>query len=323
MSRILAFNHLNKHTSVNTISTYINDMMNEAKDNSEIVVDIFKIWLYKRHVKEGEKEKLLSYRYFLELYNLFPNTCINIVESRLFGTIGYWKDMFLIWGLINNMKLSDSDKYNKYDTLINAFRTTILTQRLEDLRELNTILKPQKICHYSNDGLREKLKNIKHLDISYVGKYCIREKSPFNTALYWYIPSNNGLLKQSHVSYMIRGSLRIRNNNGTIVDYPYNKPVPSTIKKTYRQLNSKLNVALNVPETMLCSKKYELLDPDTFPYLFKQRNKKVLIKNNLYKESNKVTDYKKDSFEIAMDKDIYYELTTILRKSNEGILKFI
>ena len=323
MSRILAFNHLNKHTSVNTISTYINDMLLESKDNSEIVVDIFKIWLYKRHVKEGEKEKLLSYRYFLELYNLFPNTCINIVESRLFGKIGYWKDMFLIWGLINKMNLSDSDKYNKYDKLINAFRTTILKQRLEDLRELNTILNPHKIGHYSNEELRDRLKTIKHLDISYVGKYCIREKSPFNNALYWYIPSKNGLLKQSHVSYMIRGSLRIKSKNGNIVDYPYNKPVPSTIKKTYRQLNSKLNVALNVPETMLCSKNYELLDPDTFPYLFKQRNKKLLIKNNLYKESNKVINYKKDSFEIAMNKDIYYELTTILRNSNESLLKFI
>ena len=323
MSRILTFNQLNKNTPVNTISTYINDMLLESKDNNEIVVDIFKIWLYKRHVKEGEKEKLLSYRYFLELYNLFPKTCISIVESRLFGTIGYWKDMFLIWGLINKMNLTELEKFNKYDKLINSFRTTILSQRFDDLQTLNSILKPQKICHYSNKELRARLKNIKHLDISYVGKYCIREKSPFNNALYWYIPSKNGLLKQSHVSYMIRGSLRIRTNNGTIVDYPYNKPVPSKIKKTYRQLNSKLNVALNVPETMLCSKNYELLDPDTFPYLFKQRNKKVLIKNNLYKESNKVINYKKDSFEIAMNKDIYYELTTILRKSNEGILKFI
>ena len=323
MSRILTFNQLNKNTPVNTISTYINDMLLESKDNNEIVVDIFKIWLYKRHVKEGEKEKLLSYRYFLELYNLFPKTCISIVESRLFGTIGYWKDMFLIWGLINKMNLTELEKFNKYDKLINSFRTTILSQRFDDLQTLNSILKPQKICHYSNKELRHRLKNIKHLDISYVGKYCIREKSPFNNALYWYIPSKNGLLKQSHVSYMIRGSLRIRTNNGTIVDYPYNKPVPSKIKKTYRQLNSKLNVALNVPETMLCSKNYELLDPDTFPYLFKQRNKKVLIKNNLYKESNKVINYKKDSFEIAMNKDIYYELTTILRKSNEGILKFI
>ena len=320
MSRILAFNKLNKNTSVNTISKYINDMLLESKDNSEIVVDIFKIWLYKRHVKEGEKEKLLSYRYFLELYNLFPKTCISIVESRLFGKIGYWKDMFLIWGLINKMNLSELEKFNKYDKLINSFRTTILSQRFDDLQELNTILKPQKICHYSNEELRDRLKIINHLDISYVGKYCIREKSPFNNVLYWYIPSKNGLLKQSHVSYMIRGSLRIRTNNGTIVDYPYHKSVPTKIKKTYRQLNSKLNVALNVPETMLCSKKYELLDPNTFPYLFKQRNKKVLIKNNLYKESkesNKVMNYKKDSFEIAMNKDIYYELTTILRKSNE------
>ena len=31
----------------------------------------------------------------------------------------------------------------------------------------------------------------------------------------------------------------------------------------------------------------------------------------------------KDSFEIAMNKDIYYELTTILRNSNESLLKFI
>ena len=42
-----------------------------------------------------------------------------------------------------------------------------------------------------------------------------------------------------------------------------------------------------------------------------------------FKESNKVINCKKDSFEMAMTKDIYYELNNILRKSNESLLKFI
>ena len=42
-------------------------MINEAKiqtspnDINQALLDIFKIWIYKRHVREGSKEKLLSY----------------------------------------------------------------------------------------------------------------------------------------------------------------------------------------------------------------------------------------------------------------------
>jgi hypothetical protein len=305
----------------NNINYHINSMINEAKiqpnkiDQKHALLDIFKIWFYKRHVREGSKEKLLSYKYFLELYDIFPEACIEIVNERIFGEIGYWKDLFLIWGLINKMEIDDTERYIKYNRLIESFRKSILDQRLEDLRKLNKCVSPKKLGDFSNDDLREFLNNINKPKLSYVGKYCIREKSVFNKCLFWYVKTDTELIKQSNISYMMRGSLRIINDKNELCEYPNNKQVPSATKKTYRKLNAKLNVALDVPEMLMCNKQFELLDPLTFPYLFRKRNENALLKNNILKVYRKDSDYKysfNESFDDAMNKPIY----TSLEKAN-------
>jgi len=314
--RINAFTNLN----CNNLKPNINNMINEAKlqstkkDQKQGLLDIFKIWVYKRHVREGSKEKLLSYNYFLELYDLFPDACIEIVNERIFGEIGYWKDLFLIWGLINKMEIDDTERYVKYNRLIEAFRKSILDQRLEDLRKLNKCVGPRKLGDYSNDDLRDFLKTIDKPNLSYVGKYCVREKSVFNTCLFWYVKIDDELIKQSHISYMMRGSLRMLNDNNELCDYPNDKSVPSATKKTYRKLNAKLNVALDVPEMMMCNNQFELLDPLIFPYLFRKRNENALTKHNISKINRKDSVYNlsnfrfNDSFETAMNKPIYMSL---------------
>jgi hypothetical protein len=315
--RINALTNLN----CDNLKCHINNMINEAKiqsspnDIKQALLDIFKIWVYKRHVREGSKEKLLSYKYFLELYDIFPDACIEIVNERIFGEIGYWKDLFLIWGLINKMEIDDTERYVKYNRLIQAFRKSILDQRLEDLRKLNKCVAPKKLGDFSNDELRKFLKNIEKPQVSYVGKYCIREKSVFNTCLFWYVKIDDELIKQNHISYMMRGSLRMLNDNNELCEFPFNKQVPSATKKIYRKLNAKLNVALDVPEMLMCNNQFELLDPLTFPYLFRKRNEKALVKNNILKIYRKDSDYKysfNESFDDAMNKHIY----TSLEKAN-------
>ena len=310
-----AFTNLN----CSNLKIYITNMINEVKlqtspnNIKQSLLDIFKIWVYKRHVREGSKEKLLSYKYFLELYDLFPDACIEIVNERIFGEIGYWKDLFLIWGLINKMEIDDTERYVKYNRLIEAFRKSILDQRLEDLRKLNKCVVPNKLGDFSNDELRDFLKTIDKPQLSYVGKYCIREKSVFNKCLFWYVKIDDKLIKQTHISYMMRGSLRMINDN-ELCDYPNDKSVPSATKKTYRKLNAKLNVALDVPEMMMCNNQFELLDPLTFPYLFRKRNENALIKHNILKNDRKDSGYNlskklfNESFEQAMNKPIYNSL---------------
>ena len=312
-NRINAFTNLN----CNNINSHITNMISEVKiqtspnDIKQALLDIFKIWVYKRHVREGSKEKLLSYKYFLVLYDIFPDACIEIVNERIFGEIGYWKDLFLIWGLINKMEIDDTERYVKYNRLIEGFRKSILDQRLEDLRKLNKCVSPNKLGDYSNDELRAFLKTIEKPKLSYVGKYCVREKSVFNKCLFWYVKIDDSLIKQNHISYMMRGSLSMLNDNNELCEFPFNKQVPSSTKKIYRKLNAKLNVALDVPEMLMCNNQFELLDPLTFPYLFRKRNEKALIKHNILKDDRKDSDYNEsfnESFEQAMNKSIYMSL---------------
>ena len=104
------FTNLNKETSEELIKEGIKNMLYEVnnctnnEEKGEIISDIFKLWCHKRHAREGEKEKLLSYRYFLELYEYYPETLIKIGSSNLFGEIGYWKDYLLLWKMINIKK---------------------------------------------------------------------------------------------------------------------------------------------------------------------------------------------------------------------------
>jgi hypothetical protein len=338
--RLEAFFSLTKNSSNELIADLIKKMIDEiGGDTPYQLKDIFKIWLYKRHVREGAQEKLLSYKYFLELYELFPETCIKMVS--LFKEIGYWKDIFLIWEIINDMKISDNVRYNKYNKLIESFRDCILSQRKLDLRTLKSHIYPNNLGDLDNDMLRDILKSTGDLNISYVGKYCIREKSTLNKKLYWFIKNDDSLIKQSHVSYMIRGALKIKDSNGNC-EYPSNKSVPLKTKKMYRELNAKLNVVLNTPELMMCSKQFNLIEPTELPYLFKKKNLLALMNENNNKEvmsnerihlRNRMMDYinnnvfidtknsilesKEEIFNNVMNKNIYNDLETILKLSNE------
>ena len=240
--------------------------------------EIFKYWLNKRDVVNGEKEKLVSYNLFLALYDLYPEKCLELVKKRIFKEIGYWKDIYLIWGLINKLPLSDRDRYNKYNNLIKQFRKSIIDQRLEDLKTLKNFISPKTLNSISNQELREFMESCEDKpEISNLGKYCIREKSKLNNSLYWYVKIGRKYNKESNVSYICRGSLKIKGDNG-IIDYPKNKDIPPVIKKTYRELNSKLNIALEVPEVILCEGNSELLLNKKLPYEFSIRNKKCLEK---------------------------------------------
>ena len=84
-----------------TRSTKINEIKDQIKNLDK--EKIFNYWCYNRDVVNGKKEKLVSYNLFLALYELYPDDCLKLVEKRIFKEIGYWKDIYLIWGIINKM----------------------------------------------------------------------------------------------------------------------------------------------------------------------------------------------------------------------------
>lgn len=262
-------------------------LMNESTDNTPLEFhSMFKLWL---NTRNKAKQKLDSYNLFLELYNLFPETCIELVKSHLLIDIGYWKDIYLIWELINNLNMSIETKYAKYNKLIEAFTHTILNQRTEDLRKLNDTINPYRLNNITNDKLRQII-NDKPIELSYIGKYLIREKSSFNKKAHWYIKNNDTFLEQNHISYILRNTIKIKNNNGEICDYPQDKPIPLTVKKNYRELNAKLNIALNVPEVLMCSNKFNLIDPSKLPYKFRINNEKALLNVKLHTPPKNTTE---------------------------------
>ena len=281
--RVDCFTNFNKETSVDAINKGLINMLYQVKHSNDIgegIADIFKLWCHKRHAREGEKEKLLSYRYFLELYEYYPNTMIEIAGSGLFGEIGYWKDYNLIWGMINSLEMSDSDRYAKYNKLIMSFRKALLTQRTNDLKEVSKFVSPRKLGDISNEELTEMLKDggKNSVNVSYVGKYLVREKSGENSKLFWY---NDKLEIESHVSYLLRATLKKRNGKGDVVEYPVTESVPFNVKKNYRKLNSKLNVVLDVPEVLMCADRFGEMNPTRFPSQFLRRNMKGLLNEKL------------------------------------------
>lgn len=253
---------------------------------SIIELDLFKVLIYMRL---NLREKNKSYEYFLKLYDDYPEICILLIKNRIFRDIGYYKDLYLIWGLINKKKISDTERYYRYNKLIEAIRDTIIKQRLEDLNKINDYLRPRGIINMNKNDIYNFIKeNGNKPDISNICKYCIREKSIMNKRLYWYL--DDSLKKETNVSYMIRGIIKLKDDIGRYKEYPKNKSVPSGAKEVYRKLNSKVGIFLHIPEMFLCSKDIEKLSEITLPKEFKIRNKIFLKKNNIDIKNN-INDY--------------------------------
>ena len=116
----------------------------------------------------------------------------------MFGEIGYWKDALLIWKIINGLEMDENEKFEKYDELIRAFRHSLVTQRHKDLKKVSEFISPHKLGSITCDEL-EKILKVKAsdgetLDVSYVGKFCVREKNNMNNELYWFNKDKEGKL---------------------------------------------------------------------------------------------------------------------------------
>ena len=260
----------------------------------EWVADIFRIWVHKRHPRVGEKEKLLGQRMFLELYNHFPETCIALVKERIFADMAYWKDALRIWSMINETSLTNRQKFDKYNPLIMAIRESFMAQRSEDLKALDTFLTPARIRNISKSDMVVRLKAVgaKPPQLTWIGKYCVRETSPENKRLFWFVQDEAGrLLRQSHVSFMLRSSLKSRVGPSQYEPWPANKSVPFGAKQSWRTLNAKLDEALDVPEVKASLDRLDEIDPSKLPGEFTKRNIKFLLNEKVKKAPTEAEEH--------------------------------
>lgn len=297
-----AFLGLKRESTVEYINKTIGDLVSQIQYKSEEergmwIADIWRIWVHKRHPRTGEKEKALGRHMFLALYDHFPDTCIALVKARIFADMAYWKDCLLIWSTIMKMGGMDTrQKFTKYNPLIEAFRESIMNQRTEDLQALDTFVAPRRIRDVSKEELIQLLKSpgTKLPTLTWIGKYCVRETSSENNNLCWWIQdhSNGRLLRQSHVSFMLRASLKRKVGPGQYQSWGVTEGVPFGAKKSWRVLNAKLDEALGVPEVKASLDRLDEIDPCKLPGEFTKRNIKFLLNE---KVKMPPTEYEEDT----------------------------
>jgi hypothetical protein len=286
-----AFTNLNRESTLEMIEKAISDMVREVAHISDptekalAATNVFRLWVHKRHVRDGEKEKLLGYRYFLTLYNLYPDTCCEFVRAGVFADIGYWKDGLLIWKIILEKDMPTKAKYDKYNPLIEAIRESMLTQRTEDLQTLAEYVRPLVLRDMTFMRLRQFKQSSTKIKptITRVGEWCVRETSSLNKILHWFVMSDSGkLMIQSHVSYMIRYSLKKRVGSST-VSWPATEGVPFGAKKAWRKMNTLLNEYLEITETRMAANEWDILNPEDMPAVCTSRNIKAILNEKVKK----------------------------------------
>ena len=272
-----------------------------ATEAADIIEDLFVLAFHKRGtskknrdgelISDGEGFRKLFYIYILELYNLYPKAVISLAKSGIFSLYGYWKDYLNIWAMINEMGMTDMERYTKYNDLIVVFRKAILTQRSWDTKALRQYCTEHEFNYRDFSEQNNKAftnvfipamaadkgpGGLNNLELSYVGKFCVRESSSVNNSCFWYTSSETSLERESHISYMLR-YLLYRNVDGVKIPFPDNKSVPFGAKKAWRQENARLNIVLDVPEVKFCSGRWSDLDIVKIPSVCLHRNTKGLL----------------------------------------------
>jgi hypothetical protein len=287
-----AFLGLKRTSTPEYIKTTIDELVRQiahmpTEDRGLWLADLFRLWVHKRHPRTGEKEKLLGRTMFLALYDNFPETCLALVHARIFSDMAYWKDCHLIWGMIIEQPLDDKAKFAKYNPLIEAFRESMMSQRTEDLNALDVFVKPLRIRDIPKDDLIARLRvdGVKLPTLTWIGKYCVRESSAENKRLCWWVldESNGRLMRQSHVSYMLRFSLKRRLPTGQYQVWGASESIPFGAKEVWRKLNAKLDEVLGVPEVKATLDRLDEIDPSKLPGEFTKRNIKFLLNEKVKK----------------------------------------
>ena len=124
--------------------------------------------------------------------------------------------------------------------------------------------------------------------LTWIGKYCVRESSAENKRLFWWIQDSESgrLLQQSHVSFMLRASLKRRIAPGQYQPWGARESVPYGAKESWRKLNAKLDEALGVPEVKASLDRLDEIDPSKLPGEFTKRNIKFLLNEKVKQAPN-------------------------------------
>jgi len=296
--RVDAFTLMLQATTKAEVTSHVNNIISEYRHTSTaqrniILHDLFVLAFHKRATSKNDSDNILIsdgegfrdvfYHYILELYNHFPNTVIALTRSGIFSLYGYWKDYINLWKMINEIPMSDAIRFEKYNPMIEAIREAFLNQRTQDIKNLQRF--GSEYGYNFDTGNSESFMRFMSTNrekfnsdyaLSWVGKYCVRESSTINKTCYWFVQRGTNLVREDHISYMVRHIL-VKNTSHGAVSFPSSKTVPFGAKKLWRKQNSYLNVALDVPEVKFCCGQWSNLNISRIPSVCLHRNKKGLL----------------------------------------------
>jgi hypothetical protein len=96
-STVLAlFDKLVRFVDSELIKELLANAVAEAKANNDVdlVKSLFMIAFQTRWCRGGKGEKMVFYELFIEMYQVFPKACLELLD--LIPVFGYWKDLFLL-----------------------------------------------------------------------------------------------------------------------------------------------------------------------------------------------------------------------------------
>jgi hypothetical protein len=282
------FTNIHKETTRDVIEKAVAEMVSYTHStfkasgtSTETILDLFKFWAFKRGChNEGEGLRDASHYYLLALYDHYPETVAAMMRGGLSGEYGYWKDIARLF-IINSTALTDIDKYNKYNPLVDAMATAVLDQRSADIKALDAW------CHQTydksvnlvtRDEIVDKMTHQDKPNVSLMGKWIVSEGAADNKKAYWYIsPTKDTVTRVNNASFFVRRMLKTKNSLG----FPMDKQVPYGALKNYRQMNAKLRAATETIETLMCTDRWDLINPKSIPSVAKWKLRKALLNERL------------------------------------------
>tara|TARA_Y100001970_G_scaffold19611_1_gene22211 strand:- start:1707 stop:3887 length:2181 start_codon:yes stop_codon:yes gene_type:complete len=296
--------------SRDNIKVLFNKAINSYRktNNLDALVDLATLIFEKRSINHGETRRDESRWMFLEFYQHFPNEAILLLPLFTNNEYGYWNDLNQIWRdicdeLTNDCKsFGDTERfYDHYNLLITEIIRLFVTQRETDLLSLEkgeSISMCAKWIHSENSAankprkadvrsakrthnaiIRKKLiemqKDEQETHTLSVKKYKKRYKKttkPRDTPIFWFYRNKQGeLVRQCYVNILIRYIQQVRIKTFLMTD-----KIPTKLKKSYRQNNTKLRKALKLLEHKLCNKTPSEIEPSKLTAINMTRYSKYL-----------------------------------------------
>jgi hypothetical protein len=238
-----------------SLSSKITLIMNIIKknDDANLLVDLFILMFQTRDCRNGKGEKKLFYYFFLKMYKHYPETVIALLHK--IPKYGYFKDFLNLLEMI--IPLESNLAYGDLSRLQNAIIDLYAAQLLKDKRELDA-------------SKRELDASKRELDAS---------KRELDASKQELDASSKGEDKVAQLSFAAKFAPRHGKQFNSFYKLLVKKLFPKsfTPEKNYRKLVVELTKALEVPEILMCAKRYEEINFKNVPSLCLNRCRKAFL----------------------------------------------